>query len=247
MRILVISLVVLICFCGLTHGRGHWEVGIHYSYWSVNVAAPYIEKLIEENIAAEIERYDPSKGVLNFDSSGSNYGLEVRFFPAGKDGSFSVGLSYERNFFNGDVNGDYQDDLGAGMTEEATADGWFKLRPHSFHINLRWELWPQSRVHPYVGFGFGFGALAGDMYVFATYSEKLNGFTLYYEEEVEARTLKEALDELEDQGEEYPLGFLPILQFQIGVRGEIANNIYLLGEVALYDGIVFRMGVAYRF
>ena len=115
MRILIISLAVMVCLSGLAHARGHWELGIHFSYWSVNVASTYIEQLIEGNIAAEVERYDPSKGALDFTSRGSNYGLEVRFFPGGKEGSFSIGLSYEKNFFNGDVQGDYQDDLGGGL------------------------------------------------------------------------------------------------------------------------------------
>jgi len=33
----------------------------------------------------------------------------------------------------------------------------------------------------------------------------------------------------------------------LGIRGEIVDNVYLLGEVAIYDGFIIRGGLAYRF
>jgi len=229
---------------GVSHAGGHWELGVHYSYWSLNAVAP----IIEESVTAEIDYYDAGISPLDFVSDGSNYGVEIRFFPGGEEGSFSIGLSYEWNRFNGTVTGRYEEDLGGGLVLKATADGSFELRPNAVHLNLRWDLWPAARIHPYIGFGFGFGALDGSLLLKTAQTTYFSGYTLDRVEEEQTRTLQEAPDELEaEEGETYPLGFIPILQFQIGVRGRVANNLYLLGEVALYDGLLFRAGLAYRF
>jgi hypothetical protein len=223
-------------------GPGKFEVGFHYSYWTINVIAPVIEDL-----TPDLEYYDPEKGKLNFDSDGNNFGFEFRFFPAGKNGSFSVGLSYERNNFKAKLNGAYTETDNQGNRLEASADGNIELLPHSFNLSLRWELWPGARVHPYLGFGFGFGAMKG----MVNYHSKQVLYTqtgTFTEEESEEWTLKELIDEYEqEEGKSFPVSFFPVVHLNFGFRGEIIDNLYLLAEFAVYDGLIFRGGLAYRF
>ncbi len=242
-KILILFVVLyLTSLCLFPAIPGQWEVGFHYSSWTVDMIAPIIE-----DITPDLKYYDPEKGVLHFDSNGNNLGFEVRYFPGGKNGSFSIGLSYERNNFKANVNGAYNDSDEYGNKLEASAQGEVDLKPHSFNLGFRWELWSSSRVHPYIGFGFGFGGLKGT----AGYNSKQVVYTktdTYTEEAAESWTLKELIDKYEEEEDElFPLTFFPIIHIQLGVRGEVIDNLYLLAEVAVYDGVIFRGGVAYRF
>lgn len=226
-----------------SYPAGKWEIGTHLSSWSLNLMKSEIEK----NFDPDLELYDPAKGKFNFDSFGNNIGLDIRYFPGGENGSFSIGVSYERNNFKANINGAYTDQDNLGNRLEAEAKGTMNVYPHSFNLSFRWELWPSSRVHPYIGFGVGMGALNG------TFKADTKATLYYYtgatqtETAHEEKTLRQVLDEMEDDGDEYPLSFFPIVHVQFGLRGEIINNLYLLGEVAVYDGIIFRGGIAYRF
>jgi hypothetical protein len=65
----------------------------------------------------------------------------------------------------------------------------------------------------------------------------------------EEMTLKDAIRKIGDKQDKdlYPINFFPIFHLNLGVRGEIVDGVYLLGEVALYDGTIVRGGLAYRF
>ena len=240
-RYVLLMFLVSFLVSGL-YSKEKWEVGIHYSYWSFNVAKSFFE----DSFTPDFEDYDPDKGSLGFNSDGNNYGIEIRFFPGGKKGSFSIGISYERNYFNLDFSGEYNDINDDGNPYEASASGSLELAPHSFNIGIRWELWPGSSIHPFIGIGLGAGLLNGTV--------KYQTETITYvpgNTEVEVTddemTLKEFLEELEDDGDGFPLSFFPIIHIHLGVRGEITQNLYLLAEMSVYDGIMFRGGIAYRF
>lgn len=103
-----IILVFLILLLSLQiHSEGEWVLGFHYSKWSINV----IKSIIEENVTDAFEDFDTSKGDLSFDSNGNNFGFEISYFPKGKEGSFSIGISYERNNFKGKLEGNYTEIL----------------------------------------------------------------------------------------------------------------------------------------
>ncbi|MCK5055939.1 MAG: hypothetical protein KAT34_04745 [Candidatus Aminicenantes bacterium] len=238
-KVYVLFVVFLIMGSFGFAGPGKFEVGFHYSYWTINMIATMVE-----DMTPDLNYYDPDKGELNFDSNGNNFGFEFRFFPGGENGSFSVGLSYERNNFKAKVSDFYTDTIN-GTQGEVSLDGNIDLRPHSFNLSLRWELWPSARIHPYLGFGFGFGALSGT----ASYNVEVN---LYGEPnpppESGEWTLKDLIDEYEQkEGKSFPLSFFPIIHLNFGFRGEVIDNLYLLAEVAVYDGLIFRGGLAYRF
>jgi len=224
------------------HSEREWVLGFHYSKWSINV----IKSMIEENVTDAFEDFDTSKGDLSFDSNGNNFGFEISYFPKGKEGSFSIGISYERNNFKGKLEGNYTDTDDFGNREEIVGKGFFNLQPHSFNLNLCWDLWPKSRVHPYIGLGFGIGPLNGEGELTTTTTTYYHGYTLVKETK-DKKTLKEAINELDDEGQGFPLTFFPIIHLSLGCKGEVVNNLYVFVEVAIYDGTLFRGGVSYRF
>ncbi len=245
MKRAAILIVLLLMTSSVVYSQagGKWELGFHYSYWSINVIGSIIEDVIPDL------KFYPEEGEYTFDSNGNNFGFELRFFPGGKNGSFSIGLSYERNNFKAKALGDYSEPYPGGYRVDYNANGSLELLPHSFNLSLRWELWPAARVHPYLGFGFGFGAMKGTIKAHSQavlYSP--TGSVITTEEAYEEWTLKGAIEEYEqEEGEDFPLGFIPIVHLNFGFRGEIVNNLYLLAEAAIYDGIILRGGLAYRF
>jgi len=224
------------------HSQGKWVIGLHYSKWSINVVKP----MVEENVTDAFEDFDTSKGNLNFDSNGNNFGFEITYFPKGEEGSFSIGISYERNNFKGKLEGNYTETDDFGNSIKVVGLGSFDLQPHSFNLNLCWDLWPKSRVHPYIGFGFGIGPLNGDLELNTTTTTYYPDHTLV-EETKDKKTLKEAINELDDEDEGFPLSFFPIIHLKLGLKGEVVNNVYLFTELGIYDGILFRGGLSFRF
>ncbi len=235
----LLILTIFLLFANI-YGNGKWEVGIHYSYWSINFAKPFIEKGLED----VFDNFDSNKGDLNFDSNGNNYGIDLRYYPKGKYGSFSLGVSYEKNNFKGDLSGNYKDTI-YGVSSEISAIGIFNIQPHSFNFSLRWDIAPKYRVHPFFGFGFGIGRINGFINGTITGTTAAGAIVSEINEET---TLTELIEEYEEEeGKKFPLSFFPIIYFSIGVKGEITNNIYFLGEVAVYDGLIFRGGFAFKF
>lgn len=240
--LIIVLILGIVIYSYPERKKGQWEIGYHYSYWSINIMSSFIE----DNLISEFENYDLEKGGLNFDSDGSNYGFELRFFPKGKNGAFSIGFSYERNNFDANIDGSYSEFDDWGNRVDAEAVGTIKLRPHSFNLSIRWDLWPSSRVHPYIGIGLGLGPLKGYIKLHTTSTTYYYGYT-YVEETDEEKTIKQALEELEEEGEGFPLSIFPIVHLHVGLRGEVLEDVYLLGEIAIYDGIIFRGGIAVRF
>ena len=241
-RILSFSLLLSLLIVPVS-GKGMFEFGFHYSTWNVNMIAP----LIEDEIIPEIEYWDPEYGSLTFDSNGNNYGFEFRFFPGGKNGSLSLGLSYERNNFKMRADGTYDGYDDHHNPIKAEASGIIDLLPHSINLSIRWELWPTKRIHPFIGIGFGFGIQKALVKFHSRATTTIGGIDVV-EEQDEIWTFDDIEDEYEaSEGEKFPIGFFPVIHINFGVRGEIVNNIYLLGEMAFYDGLIFRGGIAYRF
>lgn len=242
-RFLCILFLIASLFPGLD-SKGNWEVGIHFSYWTLNAAGSYAEN----NFTADFKNHDPANGDLNFDSDGNNYGIEVRFFPGGAGSSFSIGISYERNNFDLSFTGEYNDLDQFGRQYDAYARGSMELEPHAFNIGVRWELWPKNVIHPYIGVGLGFGMLSGTVRYETLVITYTAGGAIVEKTEKE-QSVQEFLDELREDCDRdpYPINFLPFLNIQLGLRGEIVENFFFLAEASFYNGIMFRGGIAYRF
>ncbi len=223
--------------------KGMFEFGLHFSTWNVNMIAP----LVEDRIIPEIEYWDPEYGSLKFSSNGNNYGFEFRFFPGGEKGSFSLGVSYERNNFKMRADGKYNGRDNRGRSIKAEASGTIDILPHSFNFSIRWDLSPSKRVHPFIGLGFGFGSLDILIKFHSKIMTNINGVDLIREQDDRWNTEDIKKEYRKKKGEKFPLEFFPIIHINFGLRGKITDNIHLLGEVAVYDGLMFRGGISYRF
>ena len=130
-------------------------------------------------------------------------------------------------------------------------DATLELKPLSYHLSFRWEIVPSAQIHPFVTFGFGmfmvkdlekgrfYAAWRGDFVV--------PGISSRHYEGIEDKTVKEFIDESEDEGDEVNLpGVLPFLQLTLGLRGKISENFHLLAEAGVWNGFILRGGVALR-
>ncbi len=98
MKKLLLTILFIVSLTFLSHAQGKWEIGTHYSCWGKG----FVVSNPEDYVSAVFDEFD---GPIGFDPHGHNFGFELRFFPAGKQGSFSIGFSYERNFFKADLSG----------------------------------------------------------------------------------------------------------------------------------------------
>ena len=233
---------IFFLFSAIIYSSSNFELTVHGSYWTADI----FSSIIEENFTPDFAGYDAEKGNYDLNFYGSNFGIGFRYYPGGKYGSFSIGISYERNSFKSDLSGSYQDYDGYGNKYVSTSVGYLKVFPHSFNVSFRWDISAKKKFHPYFEFGFGIGKMDGIV--------KVDVETVYYTEhgtitdnDSEEMTLEEALDELEEEGNKIPIKFIPIVHIGFGIKGEIAENFYLIGEISIYDGLIFRGGVAYRF
>jgi hypothetical protein len=253
--------------------QGNWEFGFHYSRWSLNIIKPYVEDSLNETVASDLkdkflndiradypslaERGYSQRAV--FDSSGDNYGAEARFYPGGRNGSFSVGVSVEKTSMKVGIPEaaatlELEDTISHRTgTFKGTAAGEFLLKPFSFHLSVRWDIFPSAGLHPYVTFGVGAstaGAIDAATYSYS-YAGTLSvpgGPSREYSAS-ESKTLRELIDEQEAKGEDFvlPVSFVPFVQLNIGLKGRLTENIYLLADAGIWDGLLFRAGLAFRF
>jgi len=253
--------------------EGKWEFGFHYSRWGLNVIKPWVEDSLADTVAEELKdkiladvRADrPSlveRGYRQrtvFDSSGDNYGAEVRYYPGGRNGSFSVGFSIERTSMKvavpeASVTLDLEDSIThVTGTFQGNAFGEFLLKPTSFHLSLRWDIFPSAGFHPYVTFGVG--ASTAKALDTATYSYEYTGnlsvpggpSRAYADGET--KTLRQLIDEEEAEGEDsfLPFNFVPFVQLNVGLKGRLTENLHLLVDAGVWDGFLLRAGLAFRF
>jgi hypothetical protein len=267
-----VFVLLIVCFLALpARPQGHWEFGLHYSRWSIDLLRGVIEDGISEALETELrdeilaeiqgdyprlEDIDYSQSV-DFDSSGDNFGFEARWYPGGLGGSFSFGLSVEKTSMKVSLpsitaamglrdqvtflTGDFQ----------AAAGGEFLLKPLSFHLSLRWDILPSSIVHPYVTFGFGAatGTALEDAVVTYYYAGDLSvpGYPAEHYGDSFNKSLSQLKDELEEEGEDFLLpGFVPFFQLNLGLKAMITPNVHLLVDAGVWNGFLLRGGIAFR-
>ena len=253
--------------------QGKWEFGFHYSRWSLNLIKPYVEDSLNDTVADElkekiladlradrpslIERGFDQRTV--FDSSGDNYGAEVRYYPGGSNGSFSIGFSVEKTSMKvavpeASVRLDLEDAIThVTGTFQGNAFGEFRLKPLSFHLSLRWDIFPSAGFHPYVTVGVGAStakALDTATYHYEYAGElSVPGYPSKEYADGETKTLRQVIDEEEAEGEEsfLPVNFVPFVELNVGLKGRITENLHLLVDAGVWDGFLIRAGLAYRF
>jgi hypothetical protein len=270
--ILVFGLVFLgLALPAQSQTKGRWGFGFHYSRWSINLLRSAIEGGLSDALETDLKdqilediqadypylmEKDYNQGV-KFDSGGDNYGFEVRYYPGGEKGSFSIGLSVEKTTMRvslPEVSAEMT--LTDGVTPQdahfsATSQGEFLFKPWSFHLSLRWDIFPSSVVHPYITLGLG--AAAGSALEKAEVSYSYHGElsvpgagSEQYSDSV-SKSMKEIKDEMEAEGEDFFLpGFFPFVQLNLGLKAVITPNIHLLVDAGVWNGFLIRGGVSFR-
>jgi hypothetical protein len=263
--------VILLGLAPAASPQGHWEFGFHYSRWSIDLLRSVIEEGISDALETELK-----DGILEdiqadypmltetdynqevqFDSGGDNFGFEVRYYPGGEQGSFSFGFSIEKTTMRVSL-----PEISASLTLRdeltqenaqfsASSSAEFLIKPWSFHLSFRWDLFPSSTVHPYLTFGLGAATASALEEARFTYSYggdlELPGEAPEHYGDSVSKSIKQLKEEMETEGEDFFLpGFVPFLQLNLGLKAVITPNIHLLFDAGIWDGFLIRGGVSVR-
>lgn len=258
--------------------KGKIEFGFHYGAWSLNLLKGVFEELAEDfaedlkdDMLDEIRNEYPDRMIrernswndVYFDSGGSNFGFEIRWYPAGENGSFSLGLAVEKSKFRiGPLDIATSINLEDAETFESAqfqgkGTSQVTSEPLAALLSFRWDIFPRSVVHPYFTLGFGVaGAGALDETVI---EYDFKGSAAFPGEPTEnisesgKKTLLQLKDESREPDEfgnkeepfEYP-GVFPFIQLHLGLKAKITPNIHLLVDAGVLDGFILRGGIAIR-
>lgn len=249
---------------------GHFEFSFHYSRWTLNVIKGLVENMVSDALESDlkdrfvqkIQEDHPSlvesgysQNVI-FDAPGNNVGFELRFYPGGKNGAFSLGLAVEQSTMKvsfPELSANLQmTDQNTGETAnfQGQAHGQFVIKPLSFHLNLRWELLPSKFISPY--FTLGAGISTSKSFFDASYEYGYIGTLILPDNSTEqysdsdSKTLRQIKDERLAEGKDFPLNFMPIIQLNFGLRARISRMLNLTFDAGLFNGFLFRGGVALR-
>ncbi len=272
--VLLVFLFSLIFSSQNLRAQGHFEFGFHYSQWSIDILKNWIEdslsEELEENLRDEfLEKLQEDHPGLreisysqevSFDSGGDNYGFEIRWYPGGHNGSFSIGLSIEKTTMRVSL-----PEVSASMTLEleeenitksasfqgAVSNAQFEMSPLSFHLSFRWDIKPSWKVRPYMTLGLGAasGTALEEGTLSAAWSGDLNieGEALEQYSGSESKTFKELKDKAEEEGEDFFLpSFFPFIQLNVGLKAALSENFHLLIDAGVWDGFLIRGGIAIR-
>jgi tetratricopeptide (TPR) repeat protein len=236
---------------------GHWEINGHYSHWTVNPVISIFKGTLTDKLANEIQneidkklrsshaglvsaQFSPN---LTLNSSGTNYGLELRYFTTGWAGTFSIGAAIESTQLSLSLSGTPQQIFTNGTVADAVVSAELKTVPLlTTNFNFRWEI-GRGRLRPYFVFGLGFGKLDG------TFSYSYSGTYRYssLQEEIPAASATKDFATLsEDIDFKIPKMFV-ILQLHFGLKLELIKGASLLAEAGIWDGLLLRGGLAFRF
>ncbi len=264
--------LLLMFFTPSLSAQGRFEFSFHYSSWSIDILRSLIEEGISDSLETDLKdaflddirvdhpgmqetSYDQD---ISFDSSGDNFGFEIRWYPGGQNGSFSLGLSVEKTTMKvalPEISASLaleDQDTSETADFQGSANGEFLIKPLSFHMSFRWDIKPSWRVHPYITFGLGAstGTALKEAEVTWSYTGDLNrtGHDPEHFEGGETKSLQELKDELEAEGEDFFLpGFLPFIQLNMGLKGVLTPNLHVLVDAGIWDGFLIRGAVALRF
>lgn len=268
----------LACFLfGMTPAlpaKGKIELGFHYGHWSVNMFKGLIESALDDALRTEFKdqfmkqiledhpdfvetSYDQK---VRFDSGGGHFGFELRWYPGGENGSFSLGFGVEKTSMKISL-----PEVSATLRVEelnthkaasfaAAVNGEFLMKPLSFHLSFRWDIIPSARFHPYLTFGLGIagGSALEEGRLTYGYTADLVGLDLneHYEDSA-TKTIKELKDEIDKkpgEAKKFPLpGFVPFVQLHLGLKLKITSNVHALIDYGVFDGFLLRGSIAYRF
>jgi hypothetical protein len=264
LKILPVFILVYLFFVPTLSAEGHFELSFHYGTWNLNLLGDLVEdglsevleSAFEDVILEEIQDTYPYlqdpiyEHTVEFDSSGNNYGGEIRWYPGGHNGSFSLGFSVEKTKMEVGLTQVAMDmSFVDGSSFGGLASGDVELNPLAFLLSVRWDILPRSPVHPYITIGLGaatFSSIQDDVVTYDWMGELdvAAGPTETYEESG-TKTIGEIKEEIEDD-EDFPLTILPFIQLNVGLKGKITQNIHLMADLGIWNGFIIRGGIAIR-
>jgi hypothetical protein len=225
--LLALVLGVFLTSNGL-QAQGKFEIELQGGIWTLKPVLKYIEDQPWKNANEQV------------------YGVSIRYKPKQ---SFSIGLTYQRVNaqysytasrvlpnavwrFDWDEWKDYLFDLNIEEREKATLTGDMVL------LDLRWEIKPSWRVHPYFTLGAGavFNKITEDYLSTSWYVDTRNGETFW--------------DNWTTGGnfEDFDYPVLPVLELMFGLKAELVKKKLALGvEGGFLDGLVYRGTLNFRF
>jgi len=236
---------------------GHFEINVHYSAWTVDPILSLFESRLTNELAEELQNEVVKKvgasysglvkaafnPVLALESEGSNYGIELRYFSRGRAGTFSFGLGLEQTRIRFGVTGSIAQDFTIGSRAEVEAEAFVEIKPLCPHVSFRWDIGrPGAAVKPFVAFGVGVAPLKGT-FTFAYAGRYAFGFVTDSISDSQTKTLAELSEDIDFDIPDY----LPILQLGVGLRVELFRGLFLLGEAGVWDGLLLRGGLGFRF
>lgn len=239
---------------------GKFEVSVYYARWTLSPIINSFKQDIVDSLGEEIREAITAQAPVpvvptsyeeqfNISSYGPNYGIEVRYYPKGRSGSFSLGFSLDKVTMRLSADDGFvrQNYLG-GAFAEAEGNGEIVLKPLFTTLSFRWDFKPAWIVSPYFVTGLGVAALDKENvdkhYLNYEYSGEFR-WTSYTQEVTGSET--KSLQELEEEGDTNIPNVLPLLWLGLGVRASITRNLVVKGEVNFWNGFVFRVGVGGRF
>jgi len=250
---------------------GHFEFGGHYGRWTLDILGNTAVKLIDDvtadelqgAIEEEIQSLYPNlystqfAQVIDFNSSGDNFGASIRWYPGGRRGSFSLGLSVEKSSFKvlptSAVHMDLEDMATSDVaTFDGDAEGQALIKAMSFLLTFRWDLFPTKSISPYITFGGGISTpkALDDSTAAYSFSGQLVGDSIPAQtiDGSETKTLRELRDEaLEEEETDFPIpNFIPFLQLNLGLRARLTKGLSVLVDAGVYDGFMVSAGIALR-
>jgi len=236
---------------------GRFEASAHYSSWSANLVTNLAKgdlntafgKALQSAINKELTKRYPTlekkefSSDLAFDTSGSNYGFEIRYYSRGWAGTFSLGFGLEKTNITFALNGTATQIFTVGGVARANATATVEAKPFATHFSFRWEMGrPTARVKPYFTFGIGLAPLAG------TFTYSYTGtYTLGDSQESIADSQTKDFAALSKDIDFNIPKILVILQLDFGLKVEIVKGLFVLGEAGIWDGFMLRGGLGYRF
>lgn len=236
---------------------GHFEISAHFSAWTVEPILSLFESSLTDKLAEEIQNEVVKKvgssysglvkavftPTLALDSEGSNYGLEVRYYARGWAGTFSFGLGLEQTRIKLGLTGSVAQTFTNGSRAEVEAEAFVETNPICPHISFRWELGrPEAAFKPFFAFGLGMAPLKGTFtysyagtYVFGPLTDTI--------EDTKTKTFAELSEDIDFDIPD----FLPVIQLHFGFKLSLVRGLSFLGEAGLWDGLLLRGGVGFRF
>lgn len=289
---LVVSLILFVAIFirPAFAAKGHFEFSFHYGSWGLNLLKAAMENLaksfaeqMKNDMMDQVKEDNPGEDLIEksfnndveFDSGGHNYGFEIRWYPAGEGGSFSLGLSVEKTSMrialpkvttSIEIENQTSHEI---WGFQGQGDAEIKSNPLAFLLSFRWDIKPSWKVHPYFTFGLGIaGASALDetaiLFDFTGQTtspgeppksidpQHINKTLAQLKQEDADRAKKEDEEHAGDPNYQprkpfsYP-GFFPFIQLHFGLKAEVTSFLHVLVDAGIWDGFILRGGLALRF